>query len=44
MNEHAGDPTIGQLVEWAQPIQERHFRDTREASLKLAKAQSAPVS
>jgi hypothetical protein len=27
------------LVEWAQPIQDRHFRDTSEASLKLAAAE-----
>jgi hypothetical protein len=41
MNEQAGDPRIRQLVEWAQPIQERHFEDTRAASLKLAKAEDA---
>lgn len=41
MNEQAGDPRIGQLVEWARPIQERHFEDTRAASLKLAQAEDA---
>lgn len=41
MNEQAGDPRIRQLVEWARPIQERHFQDTRAASLKLAKAEDA---
>jgi hypothetical protein len=41
MNEQAGDARIGELVEWARPIQERHFRETREASLKLAKAEDA---
>jgi hypothetical protein len=40
MNEQAGDPRIGQLVEWARPIQERHFHDTRAASLELAKART----
>jgi hypothetical protein len=39
MNEQAGDPRIRELVEWVQPIQERHYSDTREASLKLAKAE-----
>ena len=41
MNEQAGDPEVRELVEWAKPIQERHFRATREASLKLAKAEDA---
>jgi hypothetical protein len=41
MNEQAGDPRIRELVEWARPIQERHFQDTRAASLKLAKAENA---
>jgi hypothetical protein len=27
---------ISQLVEWALPIQERHFADTKDGSLKLA--------
>jgi hypothetical protein len=39
MNEQAGDERIRELVEWVRPIQERHFRDTREASLKLAKSE-----
>ena len=41
MNEQAGDARIRELVEWARPIQERHFQDTRAASLKLAKAEDA---
>jgi hypothetical protein len=41
MNEQAGDPRIRELVEWARPIQERHFQDTRKASLKLAQAEDA---
>jgi hypothetical protein len=41
MNDQAGDPRIRELVEWARPIQERHFQDTRAASLRLAKAEDA---
>jgi hypothetical protein len=41
MNEQAGDARIRELVEWVRPIQERHFQDTRAASLKLAKAEDA---
>ncbi|HEV3377753.1 MAG TPA: hypothetical protein VG126_10805 [Thermoleophilaceae bacterium] len=46
MNEQAGDDRIRELVEWVRPIQERHFNDTREASLKLAKSEDplAPSS
>jgi hypothetical protein len=40
MNEQAGDARIRELVEWARPIQERHFQDAR-ASLKLAMAEDA---
>jgi hypothetical protein len=39
MGKKAGDQKVVGLVEWAQPIQDRHFRDTREASLKLAAAE-----
>ena len=39
MGERAGDRRVRELVKWAQPIQDRHFRETREASLKLAKAE-----
>ena len=35
----AGDQSVVRLVAWAKPIQERHFAKTREASLKLAKAE-----
>ena len=41
MNDQTGDPRIRELVEWARPIQERHFEDTRAASLKLARAEDA---
>src|SRR5512133_2209655 len=36
LNEKAGQPQIGELVEWALPIQERHLKDVREGSLSLA--------
>jgi hypothetical protein len=36
LNEQAGEAELGELVEWALPIQERHFSEARECSLKLA--------
>lgn len=36
LNEQVGDQEIRELIEWARPIQERHFSDTRECALKLA--------
>ena len=36
LNEKAGEEEIAELVEWALPIQERHFSDVKEGSLKLA--------
>ncbi len=36
LNEKAGEDEVRQLVDWALPIQERHFDDVREGSLKLA--------
>jgi hypothetical protein len=36
LGDKAGKTEILELVEWAVPIQERHFRDVREGSLKLA--------
>jgi hypothetical protein len=36
LNEKAGEAEIGELVEWALPIQERHLKDVREGSLSLA--------
>jgi hypothetical protein len=36
LNEKAGEEKLGQLVDWALPIQERHFNDVKECSLKLA--------
>jgi hypothetical protein len=36
LNEAAGEDDVQELVEWALPIQERHFSDVRDGSLKLA--------
>ena len=36
LNEKAGEDELRELVEWALPIQERHFNDVREGSLELA--------
>jgi hypothetical protein len=36
LNEKAGEKEIGELVDWALPLQEAHLDDVREASLRLA--------
>jgi hypothetical protein len=36
LNESAGESELTELVEWALPIQERHFADVKDGSLKLA--------
>ena len=36
LNETAGEEQLTELVSWALPIQERHFAQTKECSLKLA--------
>jgi hypothetical protein len=36
LNESAGEENVSALVEWALPIQERHFEEAKEGSLKLA--------
>jgi hypothetical protein len=36
LNEQAGEASISELAEWALPIQERHFSETRECALRLA--------
>jgi hypothetical protein len=36
LNETAGESEISELVEWALPIQERHFADVKDGSLRLA--------
>jgi len=39
LNEKAGEQELSELVSWALPIQERHLKDVRECSLKLAAAE-----
>jgi hypothetical protein len=36
LNERAGDERLQGLIEWALPIQERHFADVKAGSIKLA--------
>jgi hypothetical protein len=36
LNEQAGDARLRELVEWALPIQERHFQAVLAGSLELA--------
>ena len=36
LNEKAGEGPISELVEWALPIQERHFSTVKECALELA--------
>jgi hypothetical protein len=36
LNEKAGESELAELVEWALPIQERHFAEVNECSLTLA--------
>ena len=36
LNERARNAQLQELVEWAIPIQQRHFEEVREGSLKLA--------
>ncbi len=38
LNEKAGESEIGELVDWALPIQERHLTAVRDGSLELAAA------
>ena len=39
LNERAGDAKVQELVDWALPIQERHFKDVLDGSLQLAAAE-----
>jgi hypothetical protein len=41
LNEAAGEEPIAELVEWALPIQERHFATVKDSALELA-AQEDP--
>ncbi len=43
LNEQAGDQRLQQLIDWALPIQERHFEEVKAGSLELA-GQEAPGS
>ena len=45
LNERARHPGVQELVEWATPIQERHFQETLQGSLQLAASEdpSAPA-
>jgi hypothetical protein len=43
LNERAGDSRLQELVQWALPIQQRHFEDVKAGSLKLA-ADEDPTS
>ena len=36
LNERAGDARVSELVDWALPIQQRHFHDVLDGSLQLA--------
>ena len=36
LNETAGESELSELVDWALPIQERHFQTVKECSLQLA--------
>ena len=40
MNEQVGEQRIQELFEWAQPIQQRHFEQTRECALQLARQEA----
>jgi len=36
MNERAGNAELQQVIQWATPIQQRHFQEARQGSLQLA--------
>jgi hypothetical protein len=40
MNEKVGEPKVQELFEWVEPIQQRHFEQTREAALQLARQEA----
>ena len=39
LSQRARDARVSTLVQWAKPIQERHFRQAQEGSLKLAEGE-----
>lgn len=40
MNEQVGEQRVQELFEWARPIQQRHFEQTRECALQLARQEA----
>ena len=36
LNERASQQELGELVEWALPIQKRHFKEALDGSIELA--------
>jgi hypothetical protein len=40
MSEQSGDRQLRELAEWAQPIQQRHYEQTRECALELARREA----
>src|SRR3954452_16356982 len=40
MNEQVGEPKVQELFGWVKPIQERHFEQTRECALALARQEA----
>ena len=40
MNEVTGEPKVQELFEWARPIQQRHFEQTRQAARQLARQEA----
>ncbi|MET0615862.1 MAG: hypothetical protein ABW142_10470 [Thermoleophilaceae bacterium] len=40
MNEQIGAQSVQELFEWARPIQQRHFEQTRECALQLARQEA----
>jgi hypothetical protein len=36
MNEQAGNPALEEVIQWATPVQQRHFEEARGGSLQLA--------
>lgn len=40
MNEVSGEQKVQELFEWARPIQARHFEQTRQAALQLARQEA----
>jgi hypothetical protein len=39
MNRKAANPEITEVIQWAKPIQQRHFEEARSGSLQLASAE-----